>query len=145
MSLCLSSQLQFLHNIRCMTGICLLPIRVIYSWQTSFRAESGACWKYTYMYTEYEKASMSVVRELTSCYLTMLNKLMTSIKDDSTSPNILSRVYQTVVHGSVGFTGRFSGIQLVLGFWSVEQNLRKEYSCLTSQEISRLVWNETCY
>jgi hypothetical protein len=96
--------------------------------------------KNTYRYTEYEKASMSVVRELTSCYLTMLNKLMTSIEDDNTaerrSPNVLSRVYQTVVHGSLGFSGRFSGIQLVLGFWSMEQNHRKENSCLTSQEIS---------
>jgi len=40
---------------------------------------------------------MSAAQELTSCYLTMLNKLMTSIKDDNTaerrSPNILSRVY----------------------------------------------------
>jgi len=99
--------------------------------------------KNTCRYTEYEKASMSAVQKLTSCYLTMLNKLMTSIKDDNTaerrSPNVLSRVHQMVVHGSVGFSGRFSGIQLVLGFWSMEQNLREENSCLTSKEISRIL------
>jgi hypothetical protein len=60
---------------------------------------------------------------------------MTSIKDDNTaerrSSNILSRVYQTVLHGSMGFSARFSGIRLGLGLWSI--------SCLASQEISRLL------
>ena len=47
-----------------------------------------------YRYAEYEKASMSAAQELTSCYLTMLNKLMTSVKGDNTaerrSSNILT-------------------------------------------------------
>jgi hypothetical protein len=147
MSLSLS-ELQSLNNIKWMTGICLLPIWVIYSWQTCFRAESSACWKAAY--TEYEQAGMSAVQEWTSRYLTTLHILTTSITDGNTadrrSSNILSTDYQTVVYGSMGLSGRFSGLPLVLGFCSTKQNLSpEENSCLTSQEISRLLWDLKCY
>lgn len=61
-------------NIKSMTSICLLPIWVIYSWQTYFRAESSASWK-----AACGKVSMSVQQ------LTILYKLMASFRSTHTT------------------------------------------------------------
>jgi hypothetical protein len=117
---------QLLSNIKCMTGICLLPIWVIYSWQTYFHAESSACWKAAYI--GHEKVSMSVEQKLT-CYLTVLYKLMASFRVNQTanrrSPSIWNRVNRLLstdlppsVKNSHGSTDRRITTHKAILYWN---------------------------